>query len=63
MNWLRKTGRARPTWSVSRKTIEEQILTSSDKTRGDRGYHQTLEAIKPLLAAMDSWRFRSIAVE
>ncbi len=43
--------------------FEEQILTSSDKTRGDRGYHQTLEAIKPLLAAKDSWRVRSIAVE
>ena len=43
--------------------FEEQILTFSDKTRGDRSYHQTLEAIKPLLAAKDSWRVRSIAVE
>jgi endonuclease/exonuclease/phosphatase family metal-dependent hydrolase len=34
--------------------FERQILESSDKTRGDRGYQQTLEAIKPLLAAKET---------
>lgn len=34
--------------------FERQILESSDKTRGDRGYQQTLEAIKPLLAIQDT---------
>jgi endonuclease/exonuclease/phosphatase family metal-dependent hydrolase len=34
--------------------FEQQILESSDKTRGDRGYQQTLEAIKPALAAQET---------
>jgi endonuclease/exonuclease/phosphatase family metal-dependent hydrolase len=34
--------------------FEQQVLESSDKTRGDRGYQQTLEAIKPALAAEET---------